>query len=145
MSELRLGKLVSEHSIAPAYIQRATIVAVLSFVFFMAMMIAFYLRQKLGYFLLSSGFLVLYILTMFGWMMLRKNVVRIYENGFSYRKFSAGWSEIAEIDKRRKGVKLTCEIRKKSGEKTVLTEAIEGVEQIITRIETERGKRESEN
>jgi hypothetical protein len=140
MSELRLGKLVSEHGIAPALVQRAMIVAVLSFVFFMAMMIAFYLRQKLGYFLLSSGFLVLYVLTMFGWLMLRRNVVKVYENGLVYRKFAARWPEIAAVETERESGKITCRLVKTNGEKTILTDAVQGVEGIIAKIETERLK-----
>ena len=136
-----LGKLVSLHGIAPAFMQRAVIVAALSFVFFLAMLVAFYLRQKLGYFLLSSGFLVIYILTMFGWLMLRRNVLKIYENGLEYRKFAARWSEIEAVRTNRKGGKLTCEIEKKTGEKTILTDAIQGIEEIVGRIEERVEKR----
>lgn len=140
MSELQLGKFQSAHGIAPAYLQRAVIVAVLSFTFFLAMLFAFYLRQNIGYFLLSTAFLLVYLLTMFGWLLMRKNIVKIYENGFAYRKARAAWSEIERVaPKGRKNF----EIVKTSGETIVLSDAIEDVGQIVKRIEREiagRGK-----
>ena len=140
MSELQLGKFQSAHGIAPAYLQRAVIVAVLSFTFFLAMLFAFYLRQNIGYFLLSTAFLLVYLLTMFGWLLMRKNIVKIYENGFAYRKTSALWREIERVaPKGRKNF----EIVKTSGEQIVLSDAIEDVGQIVKRIEREiagRGK-----
>ena len=129
-----LGRLESVHGIAPAYLQRAVVVAVLSFAFFLAMLIAFYLRQKLGYFLLSSGFLVIYILTMFGWLMLRRSALKIYEHGFSYRKFAARWTAIEAVETTRKGAKLSCEIRGKDGQKTILTDAIADAERVAEKI-----------
>ena len=97
-SPANLGKLIAIHGIAPAYLQRAVIIVVLSFMFFLAMMIAFYIRQSVGYFLLASAFLVLYLLTMFSWVMQRKSVVEIYENGFKYKKRSIMWHEILSVD-----------------------------------------------
>jgi hypothetical protein len=93
-----LGKLVSIHGIAPAYLQRAVIIVVLSFGFFLAMMFAFYIRQSIGYFLLASAFLVLYLVTMFSWIMQRRTVLKIHERGFRYKNRSALWNEIARVD-----------------------------------------------
>jgi hypothetical protein len=45
-----LGKLKSVYGISPAYLQRAAIVAIVSFVFFLLMLVAFSLRQNIGYF-----------------------------------------------------------------------------------------------
>ena len=97
-SPANLGKLIAIHGIAPAYLQRAVIIVVLSFMFFLAMMFAFYIRQSVGYFLLASAFLVLYLLTMFSWVMQRKSVVEIYEYGFKYKKRSVIWNEILSVD-----------------------------------------------
>lgn len=97
-SPANLGKLIAIHGIAPAYLQRAVIIVVLSFMFFLAMMFAFYIRQSVGYFLLASAFLVLYLLTMFSWVMQRKSVVEIYENGFKYKKRTVMWNEILSVD-----------------------------------------------
>ena len=94
-SPKNLGKLVSAHGTSPVFLQRAALVAVVSFVFFLAMLLAFYLRQQLGYFVLSTAFLVVYLFTMIGWWMQKRNVVSIYQNGISYRKFRAGWKEIS--------------------------------------------------
>jgi uncharacterized membrane protein YobD (UPF0266 family) len=134
MSELNLGKLQAVYGIATRLIQRAVIVSVLSFIFFLAMMVAFYLRQNIGYFLLSTAFLLVYLLTMFGWLWMRKNIVKIYENGFTYKKNVIGWSEIKTValDEKRR-----CEIEKTDGEKIVLPETIQDVEQIAGRIKSE--------
>ena len=133
MSELRLGKLESTHGISPVFSQRAMIVATAAFVCFAAMLFGFYIRQNIGYFFLSTVFLIVYILTMFGWIMLRKNSLKLYENGISYKKFTARWDEIdavAAVDKK------SYEICKKDGEKIVLSDAIEGIEQIIAQIKS---------
>ncbi|MFN6962672.1 MAG: hypothetical protein ACK4S4_02780 [Pyrinomonadaceae bacterium] len=90
-----LGRLLSVHPIAPAYVQRAAFVAVLSFVFFLAMIVGFYVRQNIGYFVLATAFLIVYLATMFGMFSLRRSVVKVYEHGIEYRKFSAKWSDLA--------------------------------------------------
>lgn len=92
-----LGRLEAVYGIAPAYLQRAVFMAVLSFMFFLAMMFAFYIRQSMLFFLLSTAFLIVYLLTMFSWVMQRKAGVEVYEAGFRYRKNSVLWSEIAGV------------------------------------------------
>ena len=42
LKEKELGRHISTHVIAPAYVQRAVFMAVLSFMFFLAMMFAFF-------------------------------------------------------------------------------------------------------
>ena len=133
MSESHLGKLKNTHEISPVFLQRAVIVAALSFVFFMVMLFGFYIRQNIGYFLLSTAFLIVYVLTMFGWLMLRKNSLKVYENGISYKKFAARWDEIKEISATDK---KSYEIRKMNGETILLSDAIQGIEQIIAEIKT---------
>jgi type IV secretory pathway VirB6-like protein len=56
----------------PAQLQRAVFIAVLSFFFFMAMMLAFYIRQSILYFLLASAFLIVYIITMISFVRMRR-------------------------------------------------------------------------
>ena len=92
-----LGKLVAVHGLSPAHIQRAVFITVLSFVFFMGTMVLYYVRQELLYFLLSSAFLVVYIITLFSWIAQRKTALEIFEKGIAYRKSSAKWDEIEEI------------------------------------------------
>lgn len=58
----------------PGQIQRAVFIAVLSFLFFLAMMFAFYLRQSMLYFLLATGFLIVYIVTMISFVRLRRRM-----------------------------------------------------------------------
>ena len=91
------GKLISVHGISPAYLQRAAFVTVLSFVFFLAMMFGFYFRQNLVYFLLASAFLLIYLLTLFGWLLQKRNHLKIFEKGFSYKKDRLLWEEIRSI------------------------------------------------
>ena len=134
-----LGRLESVRGISPVFLQRAAFVAVLSFLFFIAMLVAFSIRQNLGYFLLATAFLLVQLLTLFGWLAQRRTEFKIYENGFSYKKQVCLWDEIESIDGKMEsrpvgGAKINFEIRKTGGEKIVLTEAIQGVEEIIERI-----------
>lgn len=93
-----LGRLIAAHPIAPAYLQRAAFMAVLSFVFFLSMMVGFYIRQSAGYFLLATAFLIVYLITMFSLFWQRKSVVKIYENGIEFKKFFAEWNEVEALD-----------------------------------------------
>jgi hypothetical protein len=95
-----LGRLISVHPIAPIYVQRAVFIALLSFLFFAAMMVAFYVRQSLGYFLLATGFLFVYLVTMFSWFSMRKKVVQVFENGFEYRNVRYSWSDVTGISEK---------------------------------------------
>lgn len=131
-----LGKLISLYAIAPGFLQRVVIIAVLSFLFFLLTMVMFSMWKLFLYFFLSTAFLIVYLLTMFSWLMMRKNILRIYENGMTYRKFTARWNEIEAIEKNQKGAKLNFEIRKKKGERITLTESIFQVEQAVALIES---------
>ena len=127
-----LGKLISTHGTSPVYLQRAAIIAVLSFVFFMAMLVAFYVRQHIGYFALSTAFLIVYVLTLISWVIQKRSLVSIYENGLKYKKFSGAWSEIesatvVEEDGNRKHV----ELKKNTREKVVIPSSILGFETIV--------------
>lgn len=143
---LHLGKLESTHGIAPMFMMRAVGVAAISFVFFILMLVGFYIRQNIGYFLLSTAFLIVYLLTMFGWMMARRNVLNVYENGFTFKKQTFLWDEIDAIEGKEMsrlvgGEKLNFEVRKTSGERIVLTDSIEGAQKIIERVFDEIDKR----
>ncbi len=99
MAEIKknLGKLIAVHGLSPAHIQRAVFITVLSFIFFMGTMVAYYVRQELLFFLLASAFLIVYIITLFSWIAQRKTALEIYEKGISYRKSSAKWDEIDNV------------------------------------------------
>lgn len=60
-------------SISPDQLQRAVFIAVLSFLFFLAMMFAYYVRQSALYFLLATAFLIVYIVTMISFVRLRRS------------------------------------------------------------------------
>lgn len=96
--EKDLGRLVAVYGIAAIHVQRAVFMAVLSFMFFLAMMFAFYILQSGLYFLLSTAFLIIYLLTMFSFVMQRKKHFEIFEHGFRYKKQNVLWQEIMEVD-----------------------------------------------
>lgn len=141
MTEQDLGKLQSVHGIAPAYLQRAAIIVILSFIFFLAMLIAFSLRQNIGYFLLATAFLIVQLATLFGWITQKRTEFKIFENGFTYRKHTWKWSEIESVSAKSGGA---YEIKKSTGEKISLTETILHVESIINRIRAEISKEKTE-
>ena len=89
-----LGRLIAVHPTSPAFMQRAAIVAALSFIFFLATLIAFLLRQNFIYFLLATAFLIVQIFTLIGWWLQRRNAVHIYANGLTYKKLELPWDEI---------------------------------------------------
>lgn len=130
-----LGKLESVHSISPVYLQRAAIIAVLSFVFFMAMLIAFYSRRNIGYFMLSSAFLVVYIFTLVSWVMQRRNVVKVFENGIRYKKFESRWDEIESALNKETHI----EIKKINKETASVPASIQGFELITEIIRNKTG------
>lgn len=136
-----LGKLESVHPLSPAYLQRAAGVAVISFIFFVAMLIVFSIRQNIGYFLLSTAFLIVELFTLFGWLSQRKAQVKLFENGLTFKKFSCLWSEIKFVESDNQ---KTCTIIKNDGEKIVLPEAIHNMPGVISKIEKKRGVAENE-
>lgn len=123
-----LGRIVSVHGLQPAYLQRAVFVVVLSFLFFLGTMVVFYLQQGFVYFLLSTAFLIIYLVTMTSWILQRRNVVKIYENGIEYRKFSCLWNEIDSISA---GEANTVKFTTKAGGKFAIPATIAGLDQII--------------
>ncbi len=142
----KLGKLVSLHPISPVYLQRAVIVALLSFLFFLVTMAGVYTTQKLGFFLLSTAFLIVNIFTMFGLLSARKNVLKVYENGFSYKNFKTRWTEIEKIEVKMihrlfSGGKTGYEILKKGGETLVLNETLHEIKSVVEKIDDELAKR----
>ena len=103
-----LGKLVAVHAVSPVHQQRAAVVAGLAFLFFLAMMFLIYIRGHFGYFLLSTAFLVLFIFTMTGWWMQRRNAVEVFDRGLIFRKFITTWDEVTAVERDRDGtLKLT--------------------------------------
>lgn len=130
--EENLGKLVAIHGIAPAYLQRAVFVVVLSFMFFLAMMFAYYIRQSLVYFLLASAFLVLYLITLFSFMTQRKNVVEVFESGIRYKNTRIGWESIESVS--NEGV-----VEKKDGSKLTLPRSLDRIDDLISSLRQRAG------
>lgn len=102
MPEKDLGKLIGVYLPSAASLQKVTIVAVIAFLFFLATLGVFYVRQQIGFFILSTAFLILYLLAMVGIILQRRGNVKVYENGITYRKFSAAWNEISRVRADRK-------------------------------------------
>ena len=126
-----LGPLLSTHGISPVFLQRAVIVAILSFLFFIITLLFFYIQQELMFFVMSTAFLVIYILTMIGWVMQKRNLVTIHENGVAYRKFAATWDEIKSVTAdSRSGITIV----KLGGDSTVIGRSIAGVNEIAATI-----------
>lgn len=139
-----LGKLISAHGISKIFTQRALIVAIVSFIFFILMLVAFSLRQNIGYFLLGTAFLIVEIFTMIGWFVKRKTALFIYERGFIYKDKSALWKDITDtnlkMDPRIQEKPSAFLISTKDGKKIFLNESIEGLESIIKTIKAEIAK-----
>jgi len=97
---VKLGRLIGTYPTAPAFIQRAAIVAVASFLFFLAMLLAFSLREQMLYLVLAAAFFVVNIFTLVGFVMQRRNEVKVFENGLTYRTKEVGWRDLVstEID-----------------------------------------------
>ncbi len=136
MSELHLGKLESVHGISPVFKQRAFILAVVSFVFFTAMVIAYSVRRSFVFILMGTAFLVVELFTLFGWLGQKNAEFKLFENGFSYKKFVCAWDEIESINVKAEsqmigGAKINCLVRKADGQEIVLTEVIEDLESIV--------------
>ena len=96
-SNRSMGRIAAVYGLSPAHLQRGVFITVLSFVFFLAMMFGFYIRQNYIYFILASAFLVIYILTLLSWILQRRTLLQIFENGISYKKRFAAWNEINEV------------------------------------------------
>lgn len=93
-----LGRLIAVHPIAPAALQRVVFVAVLSFLFFLGMMVAYFLRQDIGYFLLSTAFLVVYLGTMYAFFKGRGRTFELYEKGLFTGEQVIRWGDIERLD-----------------------------------------------
>jgi hypothetical protein len=91
------------------------------------MLVAFYFRQQIGYFVLSTGFLVVYIFTLIGWVMQKRNVVAVHENGLRYKRFQALWDEIESIKANADGLLLTKDKR----DKTLIPFSVSGYEAVV--------------
>lgn len=131
VSKYDLGRVVAIHGTSPIFLQRASIVALVSFVFFLVMLIAFLMRQQFGYFVIATAFLVVYLFTMIGIWMQKRNSVKIYENGITYKKFRAQWSELTSV---KANTETGIEIGKANGETVTISSAVEGLSEIALQI-----------
>lgn len=91
------------------------------------MLTAFYIRQGIGYFVLSSAFLVVYLFTMIGWFIQSRSVVSIYENGIKYKKFNAAWGEITKVNANAGGLTIS----KIKRAETIIPVTVAGYEAIV--------------
>ena len=122
-----LGKLIAVHSTSPSFLQRAAIVAALSFLFFLVALIFYLAWQSFLYFVLATGFLIVQIFTMIGWWMQKRNAVSIYANGLAYRKRQLRWSEIESVERHEDSSVV---IILSGGERVKIPGSIQGLERI---------------
>lgn len=110
-----LGRLITVHGMSPAYKQQAVFIIVLSFLFFLSTMLAFYMLGSFLYFLLASGFLVVYLVSLISFLTQRRYAVRTYENGMEYRAFLSRWEDIGTVkwkaDRRSRILVIECNDR----------------------------------
>jgi hypothetical protein len=95
--EKPLGRRIATHPIAPAAVQRAVFIAVLSFLFFLGMMFAFYLRQNIGYFLLGTAFLLVYLVMMYSVFTQRKSAVELHEEGLRFKRSDIRYEDVESV------------------------------------------------
>ncbi len=122
-----IGKLIRVHSVSAASVQRAAIVAVISFIFFLVMLFVFYIRAQFGYFMLSSAFLVVYLFTMVGLWLQKRNVLNVYENGLSYRGTTLRWNDIDGFETDDRGA---IAIIVKKGERLRIPSSLVGLDDV---------------
>jgi hypothetical protein len=98
--KVELGRLINTYLTAPAFIQRAAIIAIVSFLFFLAMLAVFTTRGQMIYLVLAAAFFVVNIFTLTGFVMQRRNEVKVFENGLAYRGDQVEWRDLVstEID-----------------------------------------------
>ncbi|HJS51791.1 MAG TPA: hypothetical protein VJ781_07805 [Pyrinomonadaceae bacterium] len=98
--KVELGRVISTYLTAPAFIQRAAIIAIVSFLFFLAMLLAFSARGQMIYLVLAAAFFVVNIFTLTGFVIQRRNEVKVFEKGIAYRGRQAEWDDLVstEID-----------------------------------------------
>ncbi len=92
------------------------------------MMFAFYFFQNFVYFLLASAFLLVYIVTLTSWLMQRRNLVKIYENGIEFRKHSYFWTDIETI---AAGEPRGLDVKLKQGGKFTIPDNISHLDEIV--------------
>jgi hypothetical protein len=131
-----LGKLIAVHAVSPVHQQRAAVVAGMSFLFFLAMMFLVYVRGHFGYFLLSTAFLVVFVFTMIGWWMQRRNVVEVFDRGLTFKQFIAMWTQITAVERDRDG---TLRLRKEAKETTTIPKTINALDDLEVYIRSRTG------
>ena len=92
-----LGKLLAVYGPAPAFLQRAVFLTILSFVFFLGTMFIYYIRQGFVYFMLASAFLVVYVISLISFLGQRKNIFEVHEHGIEFKNDRALWADIESV------------------------------------------------
>lgn len=115
------------HGTSAAFLQRAAIVILLAFLFFLGTLFLYILWGDRVYLLMAAAFLILHLFTLVGWWMQKRNVVRLYENGIEFRKFRAAWDEIIRVEAR---VDTGVTITRSGGETVTLGRSVAGIDEI---------------
>ncbi len=81
---------------------------------------------------LSTAFLIVYVLTLISWVVQKRSLVRVYENGVKYKKFNGSWAEIESARVVEEGAgRRHIEIQKNKREKIAIPSSILGFDQIV--------------
>ena len=92
-----LGRSIAVYGPAPAFLQRAVFLTVLSFLFFVGTMFIYYIRQGFVYFILASAFLVLYVISLMSFVAQRKNTLVIHQHGIEFKKDKILWTDVKSV------------------------------------------------
>lgn len=111
------GRLIGRFSVSPLFLQRSAVIAVLSFFFFLAMLVGFAVRSHFGYLILAAAFLVLHIFSLAGLWMVRTKSISIFQNGLEFRRRFIPWSDLQSGNFPANGPGMLC---LKTGEEILL-------------------------
>lgn len=121
------GKFLGRFVVSPVFLQRAVIIALLSFFFLLAMITAFSFRGHFGYLILAAAFLVINLFTLTGIRLRRSEAVQIFEGGIEFKGRFIQWHDIVKIDFSQPGSPV---LALRSGEKILLPESIDRREEL---------------
>ena len=127
MGNPQLGRLVAVYQTDPAYLQRGFFITLLSFLFFLATSGLLYYRGGLVYFILSTAFLIIYLLSLFSLFRFRRTELRVYELGFSFRGRNVPWPEVS-------GINPSGEIRLSDGKTLVIPKSLLNFQALLDKI-----------
>lgn len=96
------------------------------------MLVAFAARQHFMYLLLAAAFFIVNIFTLIGFLMQRRNIVRVYEKGLSYGRSRFEWATVNSFQTTESG---ELQIEAESGQKLAIPKSIDRIDVLQDTIE----------